>query len=147
MIQAEKPKSMDELLAEAKAKRAGAEKARIDAHNEAFAAAYLKLLEHCDESAAFVEVDIPRVGKCLFKFPEQAQHALFKRHLNVPNKPVEMGPCKTYAVHCVVFPEPVKFKELCEKYNVQGFETASLKVAMAMQPKDDAEGESSATDA
>lgn len=134
-------------LEEAKAKRAGVEKARIAAHNEAFAAAYLKKLESAEDADAFVEVDIPRVGKCLFKFPEQAQHALFKRHLNVPNKPVEMGPCKTYAVHCVVFPEPVKFKELCEKYNVQGFETAALKVAMAMQPKDNAEGESSATDA
>lgn len=138
---------IEKQLAEAKAKRADVEKARVDAHNEAFSAAYLKLLEHCDESTAFVDVNIPRVGKCLFKFPDQAQHALFKRHLNIPNKPVEMGPCKTYAVHCAVFPEPAKFKELCEKYNVQGFETAALKVARAMQPKDDAEGESSATEA
>lgn len=134
-------------LEEAKAKRAGAEKARIDAHNEAFAAAYLKKLEGTEEAEAFVEAEIPRVGKCLFKFPDQPQHALFKRHLNIPNKPVEMGPCKTYAVHCAVFPEPAKFKELCEKYNVQGFETAALKVARAMLPRDDAEGESSATDA
>ena len=134
-------------LEEAKAKRAGAEKTRIEAHNTAFAAAYLKKLEGADESDAFVEVDIPRVGKCLFRFPDAAQHALFKRHLNVPNKPVEMGPCKTYAVHCAVCPEPVKFKELCEKYNVQGFETAALKVARAMQPTDEVEGESSATDA
>lgn len=134
-------------LEEAKAKRAGAEKTRVETHNAAFVAAYLKKLEGADDSDAFVEVEIPRVGKCLFKFPDAAQHALFKRHLNVPNKPVEMGPCKTYSVHCAVFPEPAKFKELCEKYNVQGFETAALKVARAMQPKDAAEGESSATDA
>ena len=143
----DKPRSMDELLAEAKAKRADAEKTRIEAHNVAFAAAYLKKLEGADESDAFVEVEIPRVGKCLFRFPDQPQHAQFKRHLNDPNKPIEMGPCKTYAVHCAIFPEPVKFKELCEKYNVQGFETSAVAVAKAMMPKDKAEGESSATDA
>lgn len=147
MIEAAKTKSMDELIAEAKAKRAYSEKARIDEHNAAFGATYLKKLESADDSEAFVEVDIPRVGKCLFRFPERNQHALFKRHLNIPNKPVEMGPCVTYAVHCAVFPEAAKFKELCEKYNVQGFETAALKVARAMQPKDEVEGESSATGA
>ena len=134
-------------LEEAKAKRANAEKTRTEAHNAAFAAAYLKKLESADEAEAFVEVDIPRVGKCLFKFPDGPRHAEFKRHANLPGKPLEMGPCKTYAVHCAVFPEPVKFKELCEKYNVQGFETAALSIFKAMRPKDEAEGESSATDA
>ena len=140
-------KSITEQLEEAKAKRAGAEKARIAAHNEAFAAAYLKKLESAEDADAFTEVDIPRVGKCLFKFPDGPRHAEFKRHANIPNKPLEMGPCKTYSVHCAVFPEPAKFKEACEKYNVQGFETAALKINAAMRPRDDAEGESSATDA
>jgi hypothetical protein len=137
---------MSKQLEEAKAKRANAEKARIDTHNEAFEAAYLKKLESADDAEAFVEAEIPRVGKCLFKFPDGPQHALFKRHANAPGKPIEMGPCKTYASQCAVFPEPVKFKELCEKYNVQGFETAALKIFAAMRPKDETEGESSATD-
>ena len=133
-------------LEEAKAKRGNAEKTRIEAHNAAFATAYLKLLETSDESVSFVEVNIPKVGKCLFKYPEQARHAEFKRHANAPGKPLEMGPCKTYASNCAVFPAPVVFKELCEKYNVQGFETAALAINIAMRPKDEAEGESSATD-
>ena len=90
-------------LEEAKAKRAGAEKTRVETHNAAFVAAYLKKLEGADDSDAFVEVD-PARREMPFKFPDAAQHALFKRHLNVPNKPVEMGPCKTYSVHCAVFP-------------------------------------------
>lgn len=134
-------------IEEAKAKRAAAAKARIDAHNEAVATAYKKLLDSADESTVFVEVNIPNVGMTVHKFGEGAKHAEFKRHLNAPNKPVEMGPCKTYSCHTVVIPEPLKFKELCEKYNPQGFETSALKVAKAMQPKDEAEGESSATDA
>ena len=56
-------------LEEAKAKRAGAEKTRVETHNAAFVAAYLKKLEGADDSDAFVEVDIPRVGKCLSSFP------------------------------------------------------------------------------
>lgn len=143
----DKPKTTAELLEEAKAKRANAEKERIAKHNEAFAAAYLKELEKSDDSTAFVEVEIPRVGKCLFEFPEKNQHALFKRHANAPGKPLEMGPCVTYSVHCALFPPAAQFKELCEKYNVQGFETAALKVFGAMRPKDDEEGESSATGA
>jgi hypothetical protein len=46
-----------------------------------------------------------------------------------------------------VWPSALEFKALCEKYNPQGFETAALKVAKAMLPKDETEGESSATDA
>jgi hypothetical protein len=140
-------KTTAELIEEAKAKRANASHERIAKHNEAFDAAYLKALESASDEVVFIVVDIPNVGKTLHKFGEGAKHAEFKRHLNIPNKPVEMGPCKTYACHTVVFPDPFEFKKLCEKYNPQGFETAALKVARAMQPKDDAEGESSATDA
>lgn len=136
-----------ELLAIALDRRANAEQNRINAHNESFTAAYLKAIETHDESIAFVVVDIPRVGKTLHKFPAGPQHAEFKRHANKPNTPLEMGPCKTYSCHTAVFPEPVRFKELCEKYNVQGFETAALAVFKAMRPKDTEEGESSATDA
>lgn len=134
-------------IKETKAKREAATKARIDAHNEMVAVAYDKLLNSAEEGVVFVEVDIPNVGMTVHKFGEGAKHAEFKRHLNVPGKPIEMGPCKTYSCHTVVIPEPLKFKELCEKYNPQGFETSALKVAKAMQPKDEAEGESSATDA
>lgn len=134
-------------IAEAKAKRAAATKARIDAHNEAFSAAYKKLLDSADESIVFIEVNIPNVGMTVHKFGVGANHAEFKRHANAPNKPLEMGPCKTYSCHTAVWPEPVKFKELCEKYNVQGFETAAMAVLIAMRPKDAAEGESSATEA
>ncbi len=142
-----KQKTSQELLEEAKTKRANVEKARIDAHNAAFDAAYTKALETSDESISFVEVNIPKVGKTLHKFADQAKHAEFKRHANTPGKPIEMGPCKTYSCHTAVFPPPVQFKELCEKYNVQGFETAASAVLIAMTPKDAAEGESSATDA
>lgn len=138
---------MSTQLEEAKAKRANAEKARIETHNKAFEAAYLKKLETADDAEAFVEIDIPRVGKCLFRFPEQAKHALFRRHANKPNTPLELGPCVTYSAGCALFPEPVKFRELCEKYNPQGFETAALKIFLAMKGKDEEEGESSATDA
>jgi hypothetical protein len=138
---------INKQLEEAKTKRANADKERIAKHNEAFAAAYLKELEKGDDSTAFVEVDIPKIGKCLLKFPEKEKHALFKRHANAPGKPLEMGPCVTYSIHCAVFPPPAQFKELCEKYNVQGFETAALSVFKAMRPKDEEEGESSATEA
>lgn len=133
-------------IKEAETKRAVATAERIAKHNEALQAAYLKLLETADESTVFVVVDIPNVGNTVHKYGEGAKHAEFKRHLNAPNKAVEMGPCKTYSCHTVVFPPPLQFKELCEKYNPQGFETAALKVVKAMQPKDDAEGESSATE-
>jgi hypothetical protein len=142
-----KPKTPTELLAEAVAKRANAEKTRIAAHNEAFATAYLKAIETSDESVSFVVVEIPKVGKTLHRFGDGPKHAEFKRHANAPNKPLEMGPCKTYSCHTAVWPEPLKFKELCEKYNVQGFETSAMAVLMAMRPKDAAEGESSATEA
>jgi hypothetical protein len=136
-----------ELLDLAKSKRANAEKERIEKHNEAFAVAYLKALETSAEETSFVEVEIPKVGKCLFKFPDKARHAEFKRHANAPGKALEMGPCVTYSTNCCVFPGPVPFKDICDKYNVQGFEIAALKIFHEMAPKDKAEGESSATEA
>ncbi len=138
---------INKQLEEALAKRTNADKERIAKHNEAFAVAYLKELEKGDDSTSFVVVDIPRIGKCLHKFGDQAKHAEFKRHANMPNKPLEMGPCKTYSCHTAVFPPPLDFKALCEKYNVQGFETAALAVLVAMRPKDQEEGESSAAEA
>ncbi len=134
-------------LEEAKAKRANAEKERIEKHNAAFAEAYLKALNSSDDETSFVEVDIPKIGKCLFKFGKGPQHTEFKRHANMPGKPLEIGPCKTYSVHNAIFPAPAQFKELGEKYNAQAFEIAALKIHKAMQPKDESEGESSATEA
>jgi hypothetical protein len=142
-----KQKSASELLEEAKAKRAIATQERIEKHNAAFVDAYLKALNNADDGASFVEKEIPNLGKCLFTYGKGPQHTEFKRHVNTPGKPLELGPCKTYSCHHAVFPPPKEFKELGEKYNVQAFEIAALAIHKAMQPKDEAEGESSATEA
>jgi hypothetical protein len=142
-----KEKTTAELLEEAKATRANSTRERIEKHNAAFADAYLKALNNADDGAAFVEAAIPNIGKCLFTYGKGPQHTEFKRHVNQPGKPLELGPCKTYSCHNAVFPPPREFKELGEKYNAQAFEIAALKIHNAMQPKDEAEGESSATGA
>jgi hypothetical protein len=131
---------IEKRLKEAKEKKAAHDAERIEKHNAAFVEAYLKALDNADDGASFVEVNIPKVGKCLFKFPSRPDHAAFKREVNVREKPLELSTCTTYSTKCVVFPPPIQFKEMCDKYNVQGFEIAALRIHREMQEKDEEEG-------
>jgi hypothetical protein len=136
----DKPKTTAELLEEAKAKRANAETERIAQHNAAFDAFYLNALASDDGSTSYVVKSIPKIGKCLATFAAKPDHALFKRAVNVRDKPLEMSTCVTYSTKCVIFPAPKKFAELCDKYNVQGYEIMALGIHAAMQSEDEDEG-------
>lgn len=130
--------SIEEVKARVAAKLAAKEAetaAAIEKHNEGFYLAYEKALdEHGDR---LVVVDVEKVGKCLFKFGGRADHAAF---VGAIHKSMDMGPCVTYSCKCVLYPEPLKFRELLDKVNPEGFVKAALRIKIAMQGEDDEEG-------
>lgn len=109
---------------------------RIEAHNLAFLEAYEKALDG-EFANRLVIVDIPKVGKCLYRFAGRTDHAAFTREIH---EKIELAPCVTYTSKCVLYPLPVAHRELLDKENPEGFVKAALAIKTAMKGEDTAEG-------
>lgn len=84
-----------------------------------------------------VEVDVPVVGMCLFRFAHTADHAAFTREIH---KGFELGPCRTYVTKCVIFPEPQTFASVVAEKNPEGFSKCAVAIKIAMRGTEEEQG-------
>lgn len=124
----------ERVAAKREAKKA-AEDAEIEAHNKGFYEAYDKAID--EHGSRLVEVDVPYVGKCLYRFPGKVDHAAFTRAIH---DKIDLAPCVTYANKCVVYPDERTHHKLLGEKNPEGYVKAALKIKTAMRGEDEEEG-------
>lgn len=138
--------SIEEIKARAEetkkriAEKAALQKAKAELdeqlHLERFYEAKEKAIDTYGEGR-LVEVHVPSVGMCLFRFAHTADQAAFTREIH---KAVELGPCRTYATKCVIFPDPQTFSSSVADKNPEGFVKCALAIKTAMRGTEEEEG-------
>lgn len=126
---------LEKRIAEKRAAKATEATEALDKHNLGYLEALDKALD--DHGERLVVVDIPHIGKCLFRYPGITDHTAFTREIH---KDLELSPCKTYTSKCVIFPAPLAWKDLCDKINPEGYVKAALRIKIAMKGDEDAAG-------